>query len=91
MDSKPKPLTKKTIRNGARKWKLEHLPPGTERVFTDQIVPLVKAKAGELEHPWAELSPSQIQEVVDHVFGRDTYTVVADDVWCGLVSDVLNF
>jgi len=58
------------------------------RVFTDQIIPLVKAKAGELEHPWAELNPSQIQEVVDHVFGCNTYTVVADDVWCGLVSDL---
>ncbi|KIM41783.1 hypothetical protein M413DRAFT_410062 [Hebeloma cylindrosporum] len=86
-DSKPTTqLTKKTIRNGARKWKLEHLPPGTDRGFTDQFIPLVKAKAGELEHPWAELNPSQVQELVDHVFGHDTYTVVAEDVWCGLIA-----
>ena len=64
------------------------MPPGVDCAFTDQIIPLIKAKAGELEHPWAELNPSQIQEVVDHVFGCDTYTVVAEDVWCGLVSDL---
>ncbi|KAF8799163.1 hypothetical protein BYT27DRAFT_7071855, partial [Phlegmacium glaucopus] len=86
-DSKPKAQpTKKTIRNGAKKWRLDHLPPGTDQAFTKYVVPLMKAKAGELEHPWAELSILQIQDMVNKVFGADTHAVVNEDVWCGLIT-----
>jgi hypothetical protein len=78
--------TKKGSRNGDLKWRLSHLPPETDTTFTNNLIPLAKAKAGEQVHPWSELAVQQIQGLVDEVYGPGHHTVVANDVWCGLVS-----
>lgn len=79
--------TKKGARNGNLKWRLNHLPPGTDTAFTNDLVPLAKAKAGEQVHAWSELGIQQIQKLLDDVYGPGCHTVVANDVWCGLVSN----
>jgi hypothetical protein len=79
--------TKKGARNGDLKWRLGHLPPGTDNAFTNVLVPLAKAKAGEQVHAWSELGVQQIQKLVDEVYGPGCHAVVANDVWCGLVSN----
>lgn len=79
--------TKKEARNGDLKWRLAHLPPGTDTAFTNHVVPLAKAKAGEQVIAWSELGVPQIQEIIDEVYGPGCHTVVANDVWCGLVSN----
>ena len=77
----------KEARNGDLKWRLAHLPPGTDSTFTNHVVPLSKVKAGEQVHTWSELGVQQIQEVIDEVFGRGSHMVESNDVWCGLVSE----
>lgn len=82
--------TKKGARNGDLKWRLNHLPPGSDTAFTNDLVPLAKAKAGEQVHAWSELGVQEIQGLVDEVFGPGCHTVVANDVWCGLVSNEIH-
>ena len=79
------PVTKKQAWGGDTQWKLRHLPPGTDKKFTDSVVPLVKLKAGTLA-PWAGLNHEQVQKIVDAVFGQGKFVVADGDVWCGLVS-----
>lgn len=78
-------MTKKQARGGDARWKLGHLPPGTNKKFTDSVVPLAKLKAGTLA-PWAGLNHEQVQKIVDDVFGQGKFVVEDGDVWCGLVS-----
>lgn len=82
--------TKKGARNGDLKWRLGHLPPGTDTTFTNDLVPLAKAKAGEQVHAWSELGFQQIQTLVDEVYGPGSYIIEANDVWCGLVSNEIH-
>ncbi|KAG6839250.1 hypothetical protein C0991_004395 [Blastosporella zonata] len=53
------------------------------------VTPLARRKAGTIA-PWANLLSSQVQELVDAVFGQGTYTVGSGDVWTGLVTYRLN-
>ena len=78
-------MTRKQARGGDARWKLGHLPPGTDKKFTDSVVPLAKLKAGTLA-PWAGLDHEQVQNIVDVVFGQGSFIVEDGDVWCGLVS-----
>ena len=81
--------TKKEARNGNLKWRLAHLPPGTDIMFTNHVVPLSKARAGEQVHAWSELSVQQIQDIIDEVYGEGTHTVACNDAWSGLVSKII--
>ena len=78
-------MTKKQARGGDARWKLGHLPPGTDKKFTNLVVPLAKLKAGTLA-PWAGLNHEQVQTIVDIVFGEGKFVVADGDVWCGLVG-----
>ena len=78
-------MTKKEARGGDARWKLGHLPPGTDKKFTELVVPLAKIMAGTLP-PWAGLDYNQVQTVVDSVFGDGEIVVTDGDAWCGLVS-----
>ena len=79
------PTTKKQARGGHVRWKLEHLPAGTDKKFTEYVVPLAKLKAGTIT-PWAGLDHDQIQKIVDDVFGEGEHVVKEGDAWCGLAS-----
>ena len=83
-------MTKKQAQGGDAQWKLGHLPPGTEKIFTDSVVPLTKLKAGTLT-PWAGLDHEQVQEIVDIVFDQGKFLVTDGDVWCGLVSFLIFY
>ncbi|KAG6818584.1 hypothetical protein H0H92_002606, partial [Tricholoma furcatifolium] len=78
--------TKTDIRGGTKKWNLYHLPQGTSDAFSDQVVPLVKAKVGTLE-PWANLTIEDIQAIIDMVYGAGVHIVEAGDVWSTLVRE----
>jgi len=78
-------MTKKEARGGDAQWKLGHLPTGTDKKFTELVVPLAKIMAGTLP-PWVGLDYNQVQAVVDSVFGDGKIVVTDGDVWCGLVS-----
>ena len=79
------PTTRKQARGGHVRWKLEHLPAGTGKKFTELVVPLAKLKAGTVT-PWAGLDQDQVQKIVDDVFGEGEHVVKEGDAWCGLVS-----
>ena len=78
-------MTKKEAQGGDAQWKLGHLPTGTDRKFTELVVPLAKITAGTLA-PWAGLDHNQVQIVVDIVFGNGKIVVTDGNVWCGLIS-----
>ena len=78
-------MTKKEARGGDARWKLGHLPAGTDKKFTELVVPAAKIMAGTLP-PWVGLDYNQVQTVVDSVFGKGEIVVSDGDVWCGLVS-----
>ncbi|KAG6806524.1 hypothetical protein H0H92_011025, partial [Tricholoma furcatifolium] len=83
--SKKHAPTKTDIRGGTKKWNLYHLPQGTSDAFSDQVVPLAKAKVGALA-PWANLTIEDIQAIVDMVYGSGVHVVEAGDVWSTLIS-----
>ncbi|KAJ7166622.1 hypothetical protein C8R46DRAFT_899575, partial [Mycena filopes] len=77
--------TRKQLRGGSDKWRLEHLPAGTASEFTDEVVPLARELAGTLA-PWVGLSVKQVQELVDRVYGDGVHEVTADGPWFGLIG-----
>ena len=79
------PTTKKQARGGHVRWKLEHLPAGMEKKFTELVVPLAKLKAGTIT-PWARLDQDQVQKIVDDIFREGEHVVKEGDAWCGLAS-----
>ena len=83
--ARPRAMTKKEAQGGDARWKLGHLPTGTDKKFTELVVPLAKIMAGTLP-PWVGLDYNQVQTVVDSVFGEGKFVVTDGDVWCGLVS-----
>ena len=78
------PMTQKQAQGGDKKWKLSHLPVRTADLFRNQLVPLAREKAGTVG-PWEAPSVSDLQIIVDHVYGPGVHTVVEDNVWLGLV------
>jgi hypothetical protein len=82
-------MTQKEARGGDKKWKLTHLPPRTQEMFSEQLVPYARSKAGTLG-PWEPLSVKDIQELVNDTFGEGVYTVTEDNVWFGLVRPFLT-
>ena len=86
-ESKPAaPVTQKSLRGGGNKWTLSHLPANTQSLFTDYLTPLVKLKVGaSITDPWAPLSRTCVQAVVDEVYGDGVHQVKDNDVWCALV------
>lgn len=78
------PKTLKEARGGDDNWALKHLPEQARIPYTNIVVPLARKKAGSLD-PWESLTVEHIQDIVDHVFGKQ-YKVTRDGVWYGLVS-----
>ncbi|KAG6908414.1 hypothetical protein DXG01_004707 [Tephrocybe rancida] len=83
------PTTKKAACGGSHKWTHSHLRHGTVALFKDSVVRLARIKAGTKE-PWSGLTTTQVQEIVDEVFGAGKYHVTDTDVWCGLIAYRLN-
>ncbi|KAG6822793.1 hypothetical protein H0H92_012585, partial [Tricholoma furcatifolium] len=79
------PRTQKELRGGRAKWLLTDLPDNAGNTFSNELMPLIRRKAGTLA-PWTNLSTNELQELVDEVFGTGTYTVEAGDAWSGLAS-----
>jgi hypothetical protein len=77
-------MTQKAARGGDAKWKLSHLPAQTDDSFKDLLVPLAREMAGNLG-PWEALPVTEVQNLVDRVYGADQYVVAEDNVWFGLV------
>ncbi|KAG6807050.1 hypothetical protein H0H92_008994, partial [Tricholoma furcatifolium] len=76
-------MTKTDLRGGSKKWNLNHIPADAKDVFSDKVVPLVKAKVGTME-PWASIDLKGLQKIVDDVFGDEGYELSAGDAWTGL-------
>ncbi|KAG6808990.1 hypothetical protein H0H92_002080 [Tricholoma furcatifolium] len=67
------------------KWNLNHIPSEAKDLFSDEVVPLVKAKVGTMA-PWATINLKDLQIIVDGVYGQDVYDLQAGDAWTGLMS-----
>ncbi|KAG6806456.1 hypothetical protein H0H92_011270, partial [Tricholoma furcatifolium] len=78
-------MTKTDLRGGSKKWNLNHIPTDAKDVFSDKVVPLVKAKVGTME-PWASIDLKGLQKIVDDVFGDEGYELSAGDAWTSLIS-----
>jgi hypothetical protein len=76
----------KNAKNGAKKWKLNHLPdsPASENPYSSRVVPLARKKTGTLE-PWEMISVDDLQVIVDQVYPEKQYQVETGNVWFGLV------
>ncbi|KAF8332229.1 hypothetical protein F5887DRAFT_1080892 [Amanita rubescens] len=76
----------KNAKNGAKKWKLIHLPdsPESEYPYSSHVVPLARKKTGTLE-PWEMISVDDLQVIVDQVYPEKWYKVETNNVWFGLV------
>ena len=77
----------KNAKNGAKKWKLAHLPdhPESETLFSNRVVPLACKKTGMLE-PWEMISVDDLQAIIDEVYPEKQYNVETGNVWFGLVQ-----
>ena len=78
------PKTQREARGGDKKWKLTHLPRGTQDLFTDHLVPYTRERAGCLG-PWEPVTMPILQHLVDEVYGPGVHVVKEGDVWSGLV------
>ena len=81
------PKTLKEVCGGDDKWALKHLPEEACARYTNEVVPLVRKKAGSL-NPWETFTVEHVQSVINEVFGKGVYKVKSDGVWYGLVSTV---
>ena len=80
-------VTQKQQRGGSHHWSLHHLDSEDKTVvhrFTNGLVPMAREMAGTIP-PWKNLSPPEVQTIVDDVFGEGVYTVTPDGPWMGLV------
>ena len=82
--------TGRELRDGADKWTLKHLPPGTAARYTNEVVPLLKEIMGTKE-PWKVVTVSEVQEAVDRVFGKGQYPVAYKSAWYGLVRPLATY
>lgn len=84
--AEPSKSTLKSFRNGAENWLLEHLPAGTSRTYTNDLIPRARKAIGSTtEDPWDPLPTSELQVIVNEVFGSGKYNVEMDPSWFGLV------
>ncbi|KAF8340843.1 hypothetical protein F5887DRAFT_1076968 [Amanita rubescens] len=75
----PGKSTLKSFRNGAENWLLEHLPAGTSGRYTNDLVPRTRKAIGStMEDPWDPLPASELQVIVNEVFGKGKYDVETD-------------
>ncbi|KAJ6619561.1 hypothetical protein B0H10DRAFT_2216830 [Mycena sp. CBHHK59/15] len=87
----PRAPTRKELRGGSAKWTLKHLPTSTSSQFTDEVVPLACKLVGSQQvKPWAKLTLTQIQAIVDRVFGEGVHEVTPEGPWVGLLGYRLN-
>ncbi|KAF7368104.1 hypothetical protein MSAN_00876600 [Mycena sanguinolenta] len=87
----PRAPTLKELRGGSAKWHLKHLPIGTQLQFKEEVVPLACELAGSQQiAPWGKLTLSQLQSIVDRVYGKGEHTVTAESAWVGLIGYRLN-
>ncbi|KAG6898429.1 hypothetical protein C0992_004140 [Termitomyces sp. T32_za158] len=77
--------TKTELRGGKKKWTHNHLPPNTDDKFKNDVLPLVKEKVGTLA-PWSNLPSTELQNIVDRVYGINVYDIDDNPAWAGLVS-----
>ncbi|KAF8326274.1 hypothetical protein F5887DRAFT_51796 [Amanita rubescens] len=76
----------KSLSNGAENWLLEHLGR-----YTNEVVPRAcKAIGSTTDDPWDSLPLSNLQAVVDEVFGKGTYNVETEPAWFGLTKNRLH-
>jgi|SRR6266550_2296157 len=84
--AQPSKSTLKSLRNGAENWLLEHLPAGMGGRYTNEVIPRARKAIGSTtDDPWDPLPLSNLQAVVDEVFGKGTYNVETEPAWFGLV------
>ncbi|KIL69005.1 hypothetical protein M378DRAFT_176566 [Amanita muscaria Koide BX008] len=86
------PVALKTLveaRQGARNWSLKHLPADAKEDFEVHVASCMRMKAGSLS-PWKSLSVSDIQMIIDDVYGEGKHKVTATGAFYGLMLSQLN-
>ena len=69
---------------GEKNWTTKHLPAIAAKAFEDQVVPMMRMKAGLLP-PWESPTMRDLQATMDKVYEEGKYNVKPNGPWWGLV------
>ncbi|KAF8347310.1 hypothetical protein F5887DRAFT_1072830 [Amanita rubescens] len=70
---------------GEKNWTTKHLPSVAAKAFEDQVVPMMRMKAGLLP-PWETPTMRDLQATMDEVYREGQYTVKPHGPWWGLLN-----
>ncbi|KAM6495149.1 hypothetical protein JOM56_009772 [Amanita muscaria] len=86
---KPNPLAPKKLieaRQGAKHWSVRHLPNEVQDAWEPEVGARLRWKGGSSTDPWNFPKMSEIQEIVNNVYGAGKYKVVEDGPFYGLAQ-----
>ncbi|KIL54649.1 hypothetical protein M378DRAFT_182462 [Amanita muscaria Koide BX008] len=86
---KPNPLAPKKLieaRQGAKHWSVRHLPNEVQDAWEPEVGARLRWKGGSSTDPWNFPKMSEIQEIVNDVYGAGKYKVVEDGPFYGLAQ-----
>lgn len=84
----PKPMTD-GLPAGVKNWSLRYLPENIRGDFEEAVAPRIRKKIGSLP-PWESLEITDIQAIVDDVYGQGTHTVTKKSFWVHLVCNLYS-
>ena len=82
----PKPMAD-GLSAGIKNWSLKYLPESIQGDFEEAMAPCICKKIGSLP-PWESLEITDIQAIVDDVYGQRTHTVMKKSFWVHLVHNL---
>ncbi|KIL57336.1 hypothetical protein M378DRAFT_16339 [Amanita muscaria Koide BX008] len=86
---KPNPLAPKKLveaRQGAKHWSVRHLPNEIQDTWEPEVGARLQWKGGSSTDPWNFPKMSEIQGIVNDVYGEGKYKVVEDGPFYGLAQ-----
>ncbi|KAM6491052.1 hypothetical protein JOM56_013291 [Amanita muscaria] len=86
---KPNPLAPKKIvevRQGAKHWSIKHLPNEAQDAWDPEVAPRLRLKAGNSADPWNFPRMSEVQDIIDEVYGKEKYKIVETGAFYGLAQ-----
>ncbi|KAF8328738.1 hypothetical protein F5887DRAFT_1082943 [Amanita rubescens] len=84
----PKPMAD-GLPAGVKNWSLKYLPDDIRRDFEEVVAPRMRKKIGSLP-PWESLEITDIQAIVDDVYGKGTHVVTKNSFWVRLANARVN-
>ena len=82
----PKPMANGLLA-GIKNWSLKYLLESIQGDFEEAMAPHIHKKIGSLP-PWELLEITDIQAIVDDVYGQGTHNVMKKSFWVHLVHNL---